>query len=240
MRYLACVLGAAIAAAGLPAAPARAQTSVSPQPGTPPAAAPQPPPNPAAAALEVALQNFPPLIIGANTQATGPNGPAPPSCPAAGSRVEQSGGPTMEFEGASPDDPELCRLKVGGEPLEAWFGIWGKGWAGGDHAHRALKRILQGRTGDVVGFDTDAAPHAKWHDLIRHDGVEDIKLLGKSYKAVKLAHYREGFDGNTYRSVSTLWIDLASGLPIYGTYNHISGAPELHGQLIPAAIVPAP
>lgn len=232
MRTIAVTLGATM----LLAVAAHAQSGA-PQSAAP--LAPQPAPNPAAAALEAAMQNFPPLILGANTQAVGPNGPTPPPCPAAGARVEQRGGPTMEFQGASPDDPDLCRLKVGGEPLEAWFGIWGRDWAGGDHAHRAIKRILQARTGDSVGFDTEAAPTAKWHDLIRHDGIEEIKLLGKAYKAVKLAHYREGFDGNSYRSVSTLWVDLATGLPIYGTYNHIAGAPELDGQLIPAAIVPA-
>lgn len=200
-----------------------------------------PEPKPAATvALEAALQNFPPMILGANTQAVPAGSPAPPPCPAAGSRVEQRGGPTTEFLGASAENPDLCRMKVGGEELEAWFGIWGRGWAGGDYAYRAIQRILRSRTGDVVGFDTVATPEIKWHDLIRHDGVEEIKLLGKVWKAVKLAHYREGFDGNTYRSVSTLWIDLATGLPIYGTYNHIAGAPELDGQLIPAVIVPAP
>ena len=198
------------------------------------------PPSAVSKALEDALQNFPPLILGANTQAAQAGGGlVPPPCPAAGSRVERRGGSKMEFLGTSQENPDLCLLRADGEPLEAWYGIWGRDWAGGDTAYRAIKRVLQSRTGDVVGFDTIASPQAKWHDLIRHDGIEEIRLLDKVYKAVKLAHYREGFDGNSYRSVSTLWIDLATGLPVYGTYNHISGAPELDGQLIPAAIVPA-
>ncbi len=63
--------------------------------------------------------------------------------------------------------------------------------------------------------------------------METIKLLGRSYRAIKLAHYREGFGGNIYRSVSTIWKDLPTGLLIYGTYQHISGAPELDDPLIP-------
>ena len=81
---------------------------------------------------------------------------------------------------------------------------------------------------------------AQWHDLIRNDGVEDIPLLDRTYRAVKLAHYREGYGGNTYRSVATLWVDLLTGLPVYATYQHIAGKPELDSPLIPTAIVPAP
>ena len=236
-RMLGLVCTALMLAAG-----AGAQTPLNP---TPPAAPPAPPPpgvpSPTAAALEGALRNFPPMILGSNVQPTLANGGmVPPSCPAAGSRVEQKGGPTMEFLGAVADKPDLCRMKVDGQEIEAWYGIWATTWPGADYAYRALQRIQRSRTGDVVGFDTVAEPGVAWHDLIRQEGIEDIKLLGQTYHALKLAHYREGYDGNTYRSVATLWRDLQTGLPIYGTYQHISGAPELDSPLIPTKIVPAP
>ncbi len=199
-----------------------------------------PPATQNAAALEQALRNFPPLIVGGNVQAVlAPGEVIPKSCPNPGSKVETKGGPTFEYLGASPTNPDLCLMRVGGEPLEAWYGIWATAWPGADFAYRALQRVIRSRTGDVVGFDVVPAPGYAYHDLIRHEGVEDINLRGTTYKALKLAHYREGFDGNTYRSVSTIWKDVETGLLIYGTYQHIAGRPELDDPLIPTAIVPA-
>lgn len=240
------VLAAATILLAVPAAAQAPTPPSSPPAAPPPAAAPAepsatPPPalDPHAQALQQALRNYPSFIVGANVHRAD-NVPPPPSCPKAGSRVEQKGGPTMEYLGASPDDPDLCVMKIGGQTLEAWYGIWGKTWPGGDYAHRGIARIMGARTGDVVGWDTTPAPEAQWHDLIRQEGIEDIPLLGRTYHAMKLSHYREGFNGNTYRSVSTVWKDMDTGMLIYGTYQHISGAPELDDPLIPTAIVPAP
>ena len=188
--------------------------------------------------LEQALRNYPPLIIGANTERVA--GPVQVrACPAPGGRVEQKGGPTFEYLGASPADPNLCRMRVGGEAVEGWYGIWLTDWPGATAAYPALTRAMQGETGTVEAFDVRMAPGYHFHDLIRNEGVETIKLLGKTYRAIKLSHYREGFDDNIYRSVSTVWKDLPSGLLIYGTYQHISGAPELDDPLIPTKITPA-
>lgn len=188
--------------------------------------------------LQQAELRYPPLIMGANVYPTDGAGPYPRSCPAAGSRVEQKGGPTMEYLGASPTDPDLCTMNVGG-PMQAWYGIWDPDWPGAAQARPALARIIHGHTGEVAGFDTVVKPGIEWHDLIRNEGIEDIKLLGRTYQALKISHYREGFGGNIYRSVSTVWKDIPSGLLIYGTYQHISGKPELDDPLIPTAILPA-
>lgn len=195
-----------------------------------------------AAGLQDALTRFPPLILGANVIALDqPNQAVPPACPAAGSRIEQKGGPTIEFLGISKANPDLCRMKLGPDELDAWFGIWGADSPGAAFAYPAIRHAYQSRTGDVVGFDTIADPGTtEWHDLIRNDGVEDIVLLGKPYRAVKLAHYREGTNGNPYRSLATRWIDLVTGLPLYATYQHIAGPPQLDAPLIPTAIIPAP
>lgn len=205
----------------------------------------QTPSAPAAAALEQSLQNFPALIVGGNVQASqGGADMVPKSCPDAGARVETKGGPTWEYLGASPDNPDLCLMSIGGQRREAWFGVWATAWPGAEYAYRALQRVIRSRTGDVVGFDTIMLPNtdqaASWHDLLRHDGVEDINLNGTVYRAVKLAHYREGFDGNTYRSLGTVWKDLATGMILYITYQHIAGRPALENALIPTSIVPAP
>ncbi len=190
------------------------------------------------AGLQQAARNFPPLIIGANTTAT--SGPVTlRACPAPGSRVEQKGGPTMEYLGAVPGQPDLCRMRVGGDLVQGWYGIWLTDWPGYTEAYPALTRVMRGGTGAVEGFDVETGPDHAYHDLIRNEGVEHIKLLDKTYDAIKLAHYREGTNGNTYRSVSTIWKDVPTGLLIYGTYQHISGAPVVDDPLIPTAIVPA-
>ena len=187
--------------------------------------------------LADARRSYPPLILGANTQPA--EGLRPLPCPAAGSRVEQKGGPAFEYLGADPRNPELCRMRIGGEETQAWFGIWDTSWPGADDAYPALARVVHGRTGDVEGIDVVMAPGFAYHDLMRNEGVEDIKLLDVTYHALKVSHYREGFDGNSYRSVSTIWKDVPTGLLVYGTYQHISGTPVIDDPLIPTAIVPA-
>ncbi len=74
---------------------------------------------------------------------------------------------------------------------------------------------------------------------MRNEGIEDISLLGTAYHALKISHYREGFGGNNYRSVSTVWKDIPTGMLIYGTYQHIAGKPEIDDPLLPTAITPA-
>ena len=189
--------------------------------------------------LDQAKARFPPLIIGANTVRADGSPPYARSCPLPGGVVEQKGGPAFQYLGASPRSPDLCRMKIGADTVEGWYGIWLTGWPGQETAYPALNRLIHGRTGDVEAFDVRVGPGMEFHDLIRNEGIEDIYLLNGQYRAIKLAHYREGFHGNIYRSVSTIWKDLGSGLLIYGTYQHIAGRPELDDPLIPTRIAPA-
>ena len=189
--------------------------------------------------LDAAARNYPPFFLGGNVRATDGSPPYARACPPAGSRVEQRGGPAFAYLGASPGNPELCRIRIGSDTVEAWQAIWLTAWPGADAARPALKQVIEGRTGTVTSFDTRMLPGMQWHDLIRNEGIEDINLLGKTYHAVKLSHYREGFDDNGYRSVSTVWKDIPTGMILYGTYDHMAGRPELDGSMIPTRIIPA-
>lgn len=188
--------------------------------------------------LAAATARFPPLIIGANTSVTDGSGPFARACPVPGSRVEQRGGPVVAYLGADPTRPDLCRMRIGASEVEGWFGIWLTTWAGADLAHDAFDRLIHGKTGATEAFDVRMAPGYEYHEVLRNEGVEDIRLLNQQYRAIKLSHYREGMNGNIYRSVTTGWKDLASGMMIYVTYQHIAGAPVIEVPLVPTAIVP--
>ena len=62
-------------------------------------------------------------------------------------------------------------MRVGTDEVEAWQAIWLTAWPGADVAHKALQRVIQGRSGAVVGFDVRMMPGAQWHDLIRNEGI---------------------------------------------------------------------
>ena len=188
--------------------------------------------------LATAKRNYPPLVIVGTVHPA--DGSIPRACPAPGGRVEQKGGPTLEFLGADASNPDLCQIRVAGDTAMAWYGIWLTDWPGAADAYPALRQVMHDGTGAIAGFDTIMNQQRRYHDFVRNEGVEDLTLLGKTYRAMKLSHYREGFGDNLYRSVSTVWKDIPTGLLIYGTYQHISGTPELDDPLIPTAIVAGP
>ena len=185
--------------------------------------------------VQGAAANYPPMILGGTVHATD-GSDIPLACAAPGARVEQKGGPTFEFAGADPSEPDLCVMKVNGETVKAWYDIWLTDWPGAADARPALRQVIHGPSGTVAGFDTHMLTGLQWHDLVRNEGVEDLVVLGTTYRTLKISHYREGFAGNNYRSVSTVWKDIPTGMLVYGTYQHISGKPEIDDPLIPTAI----
>ena len=187
--------------------------------------------------LAQAQRDFPPLILGGTVHAGDGSGPYPPSCPQSGS-VQQRGGPTTEYFGSVTGEPDLCVLHIGGQPVKAWFGIWLTIWPGAEMAHGAMQTLIHSPAGTMAGFDVNMGPGHLFHDVMRNDGIEDIVLRGRTYSAIKISHYRAGAGGNRYRSVTTGWKDLGTGMLIYVSYQHISGTPEIDVPLIPTAILP--
>jgi hypothetical protein len=189
--------------------------------------------------LSAASGRFPVLVSGPTVRPADGTGPFARPCPAPGAQVEQRGGPTIVYDGADPATPELCHMRFDGQPADAWFGIWLTNWPGADRASAAIRRILRGRTGDVEGFVVRMTPERTYYDILRNEGIEELSLLGRIYQTIKISHYREGAPPNTYRSVVTGWKDVATGMLLYVTYQHISGAPETDTPLDPTAITPA-
>ncbi len=109
------------------------------------------------AAVQGAAANYPPMILGGNVHATD-GSDVPLSCAAAGAKVEQKGGPTFEFGGADPSDPDLCVMTVSGETVKAWYDIWLTDWPGAADGRAALRQVIHGPSGTVAGFDTQMLP----------------------------------------------------------------------------------
>ncbi|MEJ1975143.1 MAG: hypothetical protein WDN49_02850 [Acetobacteraceae bacterium] len=180
----------------------------------------------AAQDLTGAVARFPVAVAGPGSYPATGAGPFPPACPGPGGLVERIPGPPTAYLGADPADPELCRMRIGDHETEGYFGIWLKEWPGSAEAHAALRQVIHGPSGTTASFDTRAAPGYQWHGVLRNDGIEDLAVAGGVHPAMKLSHYREGFEGNTYRSVVTVWKDMRTGMIIYVRYFHISGTPE--------------
>lgn len=162
-----------------------------------------------------------------------------PACPAGGA-VQRSNGVTMAYLGASAANPDICRLRRGAdEPADYYFGIWATAWPGADDAYAALKQVLPGPAGATVRFDVRAAPGLQWHETLRNDGRETLNVLGRLWDTMKVSHEREGFEGNTYHSIITVWRDVATGMAVYQNYQHISGHPEPGGAWDPVAVTTA-
>ena len=103
-----------------------------------------------------------------------------------------------------------------------------------------MRQVIRGPSGSIAGFDTQMMPGVQWHDLVRNEGIEDISLsrhecITRSRSAITA----RGSTGNSYRSVSTIWKDIPTGMLIFGTYQHIAGRPEIDDPLLPTAIIPA-
>ena len=190
--------------------------------------------------LRRAMDCFPALILGPTVRQADGTGPFAHPCPAPGGRVEQRGGPTTFYDGADPADPALCRMRFGGVPAEAWFGIWLTAWPGAQQARTALDHLIHGRTGDIEGFVVRMTPERTYYDILRNEGLEDLRVAGRVFRTVKISHYREAAPPNVYRSVVTGWKDITSGMLVYVTYQHISGAPETGTPLDPTLIVSPP
>ena len=77
--------------------------------------------------------------------------------------------------------------------------------------------------GTRTSFVTRSVPGLQWTDSYMNEGVEAITVDGTPRPALRLAHEREGIEGNTYHSVITTWKDLATGVALKTVERQISG-----------------
>ena len=148
----------------------------------------------------------------------------PPACPPHPVRVVRSAGGTVDYLGNTPGIPELCRLRrtADGEG-DFYLGMWRSDWPGAGQAYPAIRAAIHGSAGTRTSFVTRSVPGLQWIDSYTNEGVETLVVGGAARQALRLAHEREGIEGNTYHSVITQWKDLATGAVLKTVERQISG-----------------
>ena len=147
----------------------------------------------------------------------------PPACPPSPLRVVRSAGGVVDYLGAVPGLSELCRMRRADGEGDFYLGSWRSDWPGAGQAYPAIRAALHGPVGTRTSFVTRSVPGMQWTDSFTNEGVEAVTVNGENRTALRLAHEREGIEGNTYHSVITTWKDLATGAALKTVERQISG-----------------
>lgn len=148
---------------------------------------------------------------------------APPACPPSPTRVVRSAGGVVDYLGAVPGLPELCRMRRGDGDGDFYLGAWRSDWPGAGLAYPAIRAAMHGPAGTRASFVTRSVPGLQWTDSYTNEGVEAVTVNGDIRPALRLAHEREGIEGNTYHSVITSWKDLATGVTLKTVERQVAG-----------------
>ena len=148
---------------------------------------------------------------------------SPPACPGTPTRVVHSVGVPTEYRGVYPSVPDLCYVIHGDDRGYFYFGSWKIDWPGAGSAYPAMKTAIVGPKGTRTSFVTRALPGLQWIDSFTNEGVEDLTVGARPYHTLKLAHEREGIEGNTYHSIITVWRDVATGVALKVVEDQIAG-----------------
>jgi hypothetical protein len=148
----------------------------------------------------------------------------PAACPAVPLRVVRSAGGTIDYLGTVPGIPELCRSRrtSDGEG-DFYLGIWRSDWPGAGQAYPAMLAAIHGAPGTRTSFVTRSWPGLQWIDSFTNEGIENVVVAGEPRRTLRVAHEREGIEGNTYHSIITFWKDLATGATLRANEYQISG-----------------
>ena len=149
---------------------------------------------------------------------------SPAACPSEHLLVTRSAGGTIEYTGSLPGIPELCRMIRTTDGVgDFYFAVWRADWPGAGQAYPAMHAVVFGGKGAAASFITRSEPGWQWRDTFTNEGVETMVVDGHSYQALKLAHERDGIEGNTYHSIITIWRDVGTGVALRIVEKQIAG-----------------
>ncbi|GAC1347774.1 MAG: hypothetical protein NVSMB18_33860 [Acetobacteraceae bacterium] len=138
-------------------------------------------------------------------------------------RVVRSAGGVIDYLGTVPGVPELCRMTRADGTGDFYFGVWRSNWPGAGQAYPVIRAVVTGGLGARTSFITRSWPGLQFTDSFTNEGLETLTLQGRRYDALRLAHEREGIEGNTYHSIITTWRDVATGVALKAVEQQISG-----------------
>ena len=147
----------------------------------------------------------------------------PAACPSHPTRVVRSAGGVNDYLGTVRGIPELCRMQRADGVADFYLGSWRSDWPGAGQAYPAIRAALVGGPGTRTSFVTRSYPGLQFTDTYINEGPDPITVDGVGYATVKIAHEREGIEGNTYHSVITSWRDTATGIVLKVVERQISG-----------------
>ena len=148
---------------------------------------------------------------------------APAACPGRPTLVVRSRGGTLDYRGTVDGLADLCRVVRADGEGAFYFGVWRTDWPGAGQAYPALHTVIRGPKGARAEFVTRSIPGWQWKDSLVNEGRESLIINGRTYKTLKLAHEREGIEGNTYHSIFTDWRDVETGVTLKAIETQISG-----------------
>ncbi len=148
---------------------------------------------------------------------------APASCPSQPTRVVRSVGGAADYLGTVPGIPYLCRMQRPDRVADFYIGSWRSDWPGAGLAYPAIRAVLHSGPGTRASFVTRSYPGQQFTDAFIHEGPDPLTIIGVRYATIKLAHEREGIEGNTYHSVITSWRDTKTGIVLKVVERQIAG-----------------
>ena len=144
-------------------------------------------------------------------------------CPATRIRVVRSAGGSIDYLGSVPGVPALCRERRADGEADYYLGTWRSDWPGAGQAYPALWAVLHGPKGTRAAFVTRSVPGLQWNDSFINEGVETVRVGTADRPALRVAHEREGIEGNTYHSIITQWRDVETGVTLKTVEDQIAG-----------------
>lgn len=147
----------------------------------------------------------------------------PAACPPQPTRVVRSRGGVIDYLGTVPGIPILCRMVRSDGAGDFYFGAWRSDWPGTGLAYPALRSVLLGGFNARTSFVTRSYPGLQYTDTFINEGIAPLVIDGKRYDALRLAHERNGIEGNTYHSIITTWRDVRTGVALKVYEQQISG-----------------
>ena len=152
-----------------------------------------------------------------------PAAATPAACPSQPTRVVRSVGGSTDYLGTFPGIPDVCRVKRPDGDGDFFLGVWRADWPGAGQAYEALVATVRGAPGTRAQFVTRSVPGMQWTDTFINEGIEPMVVDGHPFQVLKLAHERQGFDGNFYHSIITSWRDVATGVTLKTVEDQIAG-----------------